>query len=119
MQTVGEYIQLLEHSLDTMIDLCLPHVNCGKCPMQKAEGKCCTVNQLRDIKRTLVYAVEHNVHGVTSCTDVEDAMVVLLIKRAVILGYSVYTLRPCDDDYVRMRNLLAIPLVDDFASVQD
>lgn len=114
MQTVGEYIKLLEHSIDTLCDLCLPDVNCAKCPLQKAEGKCCPVNQLRDIKRTLVYAIDHGVHGITTVTDVQDALVVLLIKRAVILGYSVYTLRPCDTEYIKLRNLLPVPMSDGF-----
>ena len=116
--TVSSYIEKLNDASSALTAICpLATIGsdgeaftCNRCPMQKAEGKGCPVNQVIDIKRTLKYAVEHGVHGITEDTDIDDPLVVLLIKRAVILGYSVYTLRPCADDYIKLRNLMVIPL---------
>lgn len=113
---VGKYIEHLETASNILMGGCLLNTttsdgkafSCARCPMQKAEGKACPVQQVNDIKRTLTYAVSHGVHGITSETRIDDPMVVLLIKRAVILGYSVYTLRYCDDGYIKLRNLLPI-----------
>jgi hypothetical protein len=118
---VGEYINRLSVASSKLIDLCPlatvtsdgKEFTCNRCPMHKAEGKCCPVNQVTDIKRTLVYAVENVVHGITADTPIDDPMVVLLMKRAVILNYSVFTLRYCDDEYIKLRNLLPIELITD------
>lgn len=114
--TVGEYIEQLNSTTKHVTDLCIAGrvvegktLSCAHCPMQKAEGKSCVVTQLLDIKRTLRYAVDNSVHGITGDTPVHDPLVVILIKRAVIMGYSVYTLRACDADYIKLRNLLPIP----------
>lgn len=114
--TVKEYIDELSATTKVATNLCVmgaktedgKRLNCAHCPMQKAEGKSCTVTQLIDIKRTLQYAVDNSIHGITEETAIHDPMVVILIKRAVILGYSVYTLRECDDSYVQYKNLLKI-----------
>ena len=119
--TVSNYIDKLSNASSMLLDLCPlatldsngDKFSCSRCPMQKAEGKCCPVNQVSDIKRALTYAVENEVHGITADTPIDDPLVILLIKRAVILGYSVYTLRPCDEDYIKMRNLLPVPLAHD------
>ena len=118
---VGEYINRLSDASSKLMELCPlatltsdgKEYNCNRCPMHKAEGKCCPVNQVTDIKRALTYAVENEVHGITADTEIDNPLVILLIKRAVILGYSVYTLRPCDEDYIKMRNLLPVPLAHD------
>lgn len=117
---VGEYIQSLSHASSKLIELCPlatltsdgESFSCTRCPMQKAEGKACPVNQVSDIRRVLKYAVENGVHGITAETPIDDSMVILLIRRAVVLGYSVYTLRYCEDDYIKSRNLLPIPVCD-------
>ena len=117
---VGKYIEHLETASNILMEGCLLNTttsdgrafSCARCPMQKAEGKACPVQQVSDIKRTLMHAVSHGVHGITSTTPIDDPMVVLLIKRAVVLGYSVYTLRYCDDGYIKLRNLLPIDYFD-------
>ena len=118
--TVNEYIYKLNDTLTLASKLCILGEqeskgvvgNCNCCPMRKAEGKSCPVCQMIDIKRALKYAVENNVHGITGETESSDPMVILFIKRAVILGYSVYTLRACDDEYIKLRNLLPVPLTE-------
>lgn len=119
--TVGEYINRLSDASGKMLDLCLlgtmgsdgAELSCAHCPMHKAEGKACPVNQVTDIKRTLSYAVANGVHGITNDTAIDDPLVVILMKRAVILSYSVYTLRYCAEDYIKLRNLLTIPVGDE------
>lgn len=114
--TVNDYICKLNDTLTFASKLCtLGETNggCLSCPMRKAEGKSCPVCQMIDIKRALRYAVDNNVHGITGETESSDPMVILFIKRAVILGYSVYTLRACDEEYIKLRNLLPVPLTDD------
>ena len=54
------------------------------------------------------YVREHTLN-----TPIDDPMVILLMKRAVILNYSVFTLRYCDDEYIKLRNLLPIELTTD------
>lgn len=115
---VGEYINRLSDASSKLIELCPlatitsdgAEFTCTRCPMHKAEGKCCPVNQVSDIKRTLKYAVENGIHNITADTPIDDPMVILLMKRAVILNYSVFTLRFCDDDYIKLRNLLPVPV---------
>ena len=115
---VGEYINRLSDASSKLMELCPlatftsdgKEYNCNRCPMHKAEGKCCPVNQVTDIKRTLTYAVAHKTHNITSETPIDDPMVILLMKRAVILNYSVFTLRYCDEEYIKLRNLLPIDL---------
>ena len=114
--TVKEYIDELTSATKVATNLCVmgdktddgKRLTCAHCPMHKSEGKSCTVTQLIDIKRALQYAVDNGTHGITEDTAIHDHMVVILIKRAVILGYSVYTLRACDDEYVKYKNLLKI-----------
>lgn len=116
--TVKEYIELLHETTKVATDLCVmglkvgydKKLSCEHCPMHKAEGKSCIVSQLIDVKRTLLYAVDNGVHGITGDTPIHDPLVVILIKRAVVLGYSVYTLRACDDRYIEYKNLLKIPV---------
>lgn len=110
--TVNEYIERLSVATDAAMNCCVMSSNssCKCCPLQKAEGKSCPMAQLIDVKKSLQYAVKHNVHGITGETPVEDPMVTLFIKRAVVLGYSVYTLRSCDDNYIKTRNLLKVTL---------
>ena len=118
---VGEYINRLSDASSKLMELCPlatltsdgKEYNCNRCPMHKAEGKCCPVNQVVDIKRTLKYAVEKGIHNITEDTPIDDPMVILLMKRAVILNYSVFTLRYCDEDYIKLRNLLPIELCSD------
>ena len=118
--TVNDYICKLNDTLTLASKLCTlgeqkpdgTNGDCISCPMRKAEGKSCPVCQMIDIKRALRYAVENNVHGITGETESSDPMVILFIKRAVILGYSVYTLRACDEEYIKLRNLLPVPLTD-------
>lgn len=118
---VGEYINRLSDASSKLMELCPlatftsdgKEYNCNRCPMHKAEGKCCPVNQVTDIKRTLTYAVAHKTHSITSETPIDDPMVILLMKRAVILNYSVFTLRYCDEEYIKLRNLLPIELTAD------
>lgn len=119
--TVKEYLAKLEVASAKMTDLCIlgqttegaTSLTCAHCPMHKAEGKSCVVTQLIDIKRTLAYAVEKGVHSITEDTPIHDPLVIILIKRAVIMGYSVYTLRACDDAYIEYKNLLDIPAYPD------
>lgn len=114
--TVKAYIDSLGEITSNLIDLCPlstidsngNEFNCSRCPLHKAEGKCCPMNQIIDVRRALKYAVDNGVHNITEDTQIDDPMVILLIKRAVILNYSVYTLRFCDDDYIKLRNLLPI-----------
>ena len=88
--TVNDYICKLNDTLTLASKLCAlgEHKpdgttgNCINCPMRKAEGKSCPVCQMIDI------------------------------KRAVILGYSVYTLRACDEEYIKLRNLLPVPITE-------
>ena len=118
--TVNKYICNLNETLTFASKLCTLGEtkfdgtigDCISCPMRKAEGKSCPVCQMIDIKRALKYAVENNVHGITGETESSDPMVILFIKRAVILGYSVYTLRACDDEYIKLRNLLPVPITE-------
>ena len=118
--TVNEYIYKLNDTLTIASKLCAlgehkpdgTTSDCNCCPMRKAEGKSCPVCQMIDIKRALQYAVDNNVHGITGETESSDPMVILFIKRAVILGYSVYTLRACDDEYIKLRNLLPVPITE-------
>lgn len=118
---VGEYINRLSYASSKLMELCPlatltsdgAEFTCTRCPMHKAEGKCCPVNQVIDIKRTLKYAVENSIHNITENTPIDDPMVILLMKRAVILNYSVFTLRYCDDEYIKLRNLLPIELTTD------
>ena len=115
--TVSEYIDKLSAAINQTMDCCIlggdDTSSCKHCPLQKAEGKSCPMSQLIDVSMSLKYAVKHNVHGITGETESSDPMVILFIKRAVILGYSVYTLRACDDEYIKLRNLLPVPLTDD------
>ena len=112
--TVSEYIDKLSSAINRTMDCCIldgdDTSNCKHCPLQKAEGKSCPMSQLIDVSMSLKYAVKHNVHGITGETPVDDPMVTLFIKRAVVLGYSVYTLRRCDEDYIKQRNLLTVSL---------
>ena len=115
--TVKEYLDKLLVASKSMTELCVlgqqtdssKHLTCAHCPMHKAEGKSCVVTQLIDIRRTLEYAVNKGIHNITEDTPVYDPLVIILIKRAVILGYSVYTLRACDSAYIEYKNLLDIP----------
>ena len=110
--TVGNYIAELNTAIGNLYHACPSSselVSCSKCPMQKAEGKACPVMQIMDVQKSLKYAVEKGIHGITEDTMLDDAMVVLFIKRAVVRDYSVYTLRSCDSNYVKYRNLLTIP----------
>lgn len=116
--TVSEYIKTLDESLTVAGKLCNAmspkRFNgknlCKSCVMEKHEGKPCPVSQLTDIKRALQYAVNKGINGITGETDVEDATVVLYMHRVVILGYSVRTLRYCNDDYIKERNLIEVPM---------
>ena len=120
MTTVEEYIEKLDEVTNKALELCpLAEIdsdgmrfNCNHCPMHKAEGKVCPIYQITDIQKALQYAVAHNIQGITGDMYIDDPMVILFIKRAVILGNSVYTLRPCDDEYIRLRNLLPIEFTD-------
>ena len=119
--TVNDYICKLNDTLTLASKLCTlgeqkpdgTTGDCISCPMRKAEGKSCPVCQMVDIKRALKYAVENNVHGITGETASSDPMVLLFIIREVTVGYAVYTLRACDDEYIKLRNLLPVPLTDD------
>ena len=110
--TVSNYLKELDIVVSTLYHACpctSSYISCNKCPMQKAEGKACPVLQVMDVQKCLKYAVENGVHGITEDTPLDDAMVVLFIKRAVVRDYSVYTLRSCDSKYIKFRNLLSIP----------
>lgn len=105
---VGEYISSLSDAFEALLPVCDTNKGCGKCPLHKAEGKSCPVLQLLEVRNTLRYAVDNGVHGITESMDISDPMVILLMKRAVLNGYSLYTLRSCNADYIKMRNLLEI-----------
>lgn len=116
--TVEEYINTLDQSLLIASQLCNAtnpkkydkKSLCHSCVMEKHEGKPCPVAQLTDVKRALQYAVKHKVNGITEETPVDDSSVVLFMRRVVILGYSVRTLRYCSDEYIKERNLIEIPV---------
>lgn len=118
--TVREYLDLLEGPIDAVYQLCnasnlaLNRKNmCKSCPMYKSGGKPCVLAQLTDVKRSLMYAVKHHVNCIDEDTDVQDPHVVMFLRRAVVLGCSVYTLRMCDDDYIKERNLIEVTLTED------
>lgn len=118
--TVSQYLTELNKTVSTLYHACpcsKEYLSCSKCPMQKAEGKACPVLQVMDVQRCLKYAIERGIHGITEDTPLDDAMVVLFIKRAVVRDYSVYTLRSCDESYIKFRNLLPIPREDVAPSV--
>lgn len=114
--TVKEYCSNLDEALGAVADVCSVGMTgergCKSCPLFKYDGKPCPYLQLMDVKRVLTYAAEHNIMSITWDSLTESTEVAVFIRRAVVLGYSVVTLRSCNSEYIKERNLIEIPVIE-------
>lgn len=108
---ISEYIAQLDATVDSAFSLCNMNKGsspCKGCPIGKNDGKPCPIAQLQDVRLSLAWAVEHNFNGITMDSEVYSASVIAFLRRAVVMGYSVRTLRFCSEDYIKERNLVEI-----------
>ena len=115
--TVKEYKEKLLDITDGMLDICyrmdIKKLNkyknpCIGCALHKGDSKPCPLGQLADINDALSYAVDNNFDGITADTSMDTPQVISFLRRAVVNGYSIKTLRYCDAEYQKKFNLIPI-----------
>lgn len=95
-----------------MLGLCdygnIPEHQCEGCPLAKSDGKPCPLVQLIDTRTALEWAVKTGMNNITETTDINSASVILFLRRVVLDGYSLRTLRPCSAEFIKERALIEI-----------